>query len=148
MNINKMFVQDHQSLERLQRFLKDNKLPFSDLKLEGNHFAAYQDDSGNIIGYGGLELYGETGLLRSIAVDEKMRGQSLGKKIVDDMIGKAKSSSIKEVYLLTETAHSYFLKKGFEDVSRDVVPEIIKQTTEFAQVRPASAVVMKLKLRQ
>ena len=73
MNINKMFVQDHQSLERLQRFLKDNKLPFSDLKLEGNHFAAYQDDSGNIIGSGGLELYGETGLLRSIAVDENER---------------------------------------------------------------------------
>lgn len=148
MNVNAIVIKDHQSLERLQRFLKNNKLPSSDLKLEGNHFLIYQDEIGRIVGSGGLELYGEIALLRSIAVNEKSRSQSLGKKIVDDMIGKAKSSNIKELYLLTETAHSYFLKKGFEDVPRERVSETIKQTTEFAQVCPASAVAMKLKLNE
>ncbi len=139
-------ITDQKGLEALQRFLRDNKLPYIDLKLEGNHFIVYEDDAGNLIGSGGLELYGATALLRSIAVDEKLRGQAFGGKIVDEMISKARILSINELFLLTETARDYFLKKGFEDVPRNEVPETIKETTEFAQVCPASAVVMKLKI--
>jgi amino-acid N-acetyltransferase len=141
-------IKDQKSLEKLRQFLRLNKLPASDLNLEGNHFVGYQDEVGELIGSGGLELYGDVGLLRSLAVDEKMRGKSVGSKLVDEIIDKANNSNIKDLYLLTETAHDYFLKKGFQDVPREKVPDIIKQTTEFVQVCPASAIVMKLTRKQ
>ncbi len=146
MNYTSTIINDQKSLEKLQQFLKANKLPASDLKLDESIFVGYQDESKQLIGTGGLELYGATALLRSVAVDERFRGQSLGKTIVEDIIAKAKGAKIKDLYLLTETAHNYFLKKGFQDVLREVVPDVIRQTTEFAQVCPASAVVMKLTL--
>ena len=141
-------INDQKALEKLQQFLKVNKLPFSDLKLEGSFFVGYHNESEQLVGSGGLEFYGTTALLRSIAVDEKFRGQLLGEKIIEDIIIKAKDSKIKDLYLLTETAHNYFLKKGFQDVPREKVPDVIKQTTEFAQVCPASAVVMKLTISE
>ena len=144
MSFTSTIIRDQKSLENLQQFLKANKLPFSDLTLEGSFFVGYLDESKQLIGSGGLEFYGDTALLRSIAVDERFRGQLLGKKIVEDIINKAKDSKIKDLYLLTETAHSYFQKKGFQDVSREDVADVIKKTTEFAQVCRASAVVMKL----
>ena len=144
MSFTSTIIRDQKSLENLQQFLKANKLPFSDLTLEGSFFVGYLDESKQLIGSGGLEFYGDTALLRSIAVDERFRGQLLGKKIVENIINKAKDSKIKDLYLLTETAHSYFLKKGFQDVSREDVADVIKKTTEFAQVCRASAVVMKL----
>ncbi len=148
MNYSSTLIKDQESLERLQQFLKANKLPATDLKLDRSFLIGYHDSDGKLVGSGGLEQYGDTGLLRSIAVDERLRGKSLGKEIVNEIIDKAKQLKIKNLYLLTETAHAYFLKKGFQDVPREKVPDIIKQTTEFAQVCPASAIVMKLTIKQ
>ena len=139
-------IKDQKSLEKLQQFLKANKLPASDLRLEQSVFVGYYDNANHLVGSSGLEFYGTTALLRSIAVDEKLRGQLLGKTIVEDIIAKAKDAKIKDLYLLTETARDYFLTKGFQDVPREVVPDVIRQSTEFSQVCPASAVVMKLTL--
>jgi len=144
MNYTSTIINDQKSLEKLQRFLRANKLPASDLKLDESIFIGYQDESKQLIATGGLEFYGNTALLRSVAVDEKFRGQLFGRTIVQDIIAKAKNAKIKDLYLLTATAHNYFLKKGFQDVPREKVPDIIKQTTEFSQVCPSSAIVMKL----
>ena len=148
MTYNSTIINDQKSLKKLQQLLKANKLPSSDLKLEGSFFIGYHNAEGILIGSGGLEQYGNTGLLRSIAVDEKLRGLALGKEIVDNIIEKAKQLKIKDLYLLTETAHNYFLKKGFQDVPRDAVPDAIKQSTEFSQVCQVSATVMKLTINK
>ena len=141
-------IEDIESLKELQQFLEFHKLPSSDLKLDGTLFIAMYDANRKLVASGGLEQHGETGLLRSLAVEEKLRNRSLGKEIVQTIIERAKKLKIKNLYLLTETAHNYFLKKGFEDVPRDFVPETIKQTTEFSQVCPSSAIVMKLTIHQ
>lgn len=146
MNYTSTIINDQSSLEKLQQFLTTNKLPASDLTLDQGVFVGYYDSANHLVGSGGLEFYGHTALLRSIAVDEKFRGQLLGKMIVENIIAKARASKVIDLYLLTETAHNYFLKKGFQEVPRDIVPDVIRQTTEFAQVCPASAVVMKLTL--
>lgn len=148
MNYTTTIINDQNSLEKLQQFLKTNKLLATDLKLDGSFFIGYHEADGKLVGSGGLEQYGDTGLLRSIAVDERLRRKSLGKEIIEEIIDKAKQLKIKDLYLLTETAHTYFLKKGFQDVPRELVPSAIKQTTEFSQVCPASAAVMKLTINK
>lgn len=140
-------IQDQIALEKLQKFLQANKLPHTDIKINGNLFIGYHDEQGNLIGSGGLELYGNAALLRSVAVDESLRGKSFGRKIVEDLVEKARNLKIWNIYLLTETAHDFFLKKGFTDVTRDQVPEAVRNSSEFLQVCPSSADCMIFKLQ-
>ena len=83
-------------------------------------------------------------LLRSLAVSQALRSQSLGKQIVENLMQRVKEKGIKEVYLLTLTAYYFFLKLGFTEINRNEVPDEIKSSTEFSQVCPTSARVMRL----
>lgn len=132
--------------EKLQEFLRENKLPYADIKLSGNLFIGYTNEEGELIASGGLEFYGEHALLRSLAVKDTERGKKLGQQVVDDLIAKAKGLHSKSVFLLTEAARDFFVRKGFQDVSRDEVPEVVRQSTEFTSVCPASAACMMIKV--
>jgi len=136
-----------ESLENLLNFLKENKLPYKDICLGNNLFVGYYDEQGNLIGSGGLEFYDRFALLRSIAVSNSQRGISIGTSIVTDLLSRAKSKSVAEVYLLTETAHDYFLKFGFNDIDRTSVPAKVQKSTEFSSVCPSSAACMAVKLK-
>jgi amino-acid N-acetyltransferase len=98
------------------------------------------------VGSGGLEFHGDKALLRSLAVSQSMRSQSLGKQIVEDLLQHVIERGKKEIYLLTTTAYFFFLKFGFAEVQRDEVPEEIKSSTQFSEVCPSSARVMRLTL--
>ena len=130
------------SLEDVLELLKVNKLPYQDIELDKNLFVSYHDAQGRMIGSGGLEFYSGYALLRSVAVAKALRGKSIGKEIVNDLLSKAKARSVREVYLLTETAHDFFLKRGFADIAREDVPVEVKTSTEFSSVCPVSAAVM------
>jgi len=139
-------IQDQVALEKLQQFLKTNKLPFQDVKLEGSLYFTYQDEDNNIIGSGGLEVYGKNALLRSLAVDEIHRHQQVGIRMVNDLMEKAKHLKIENLFLLTETARTFFEKKGFQDIERTEVPEPLRNSSEFTSVCPSSATCMMYKL--
>jgi amino-acid N-acetyltransferase len=144
--ITQQFVNSKRELNSLKDFLRVNQLPADDVKLAESLYMTYYDTTEELVGSGGLEFYGDKALLRSLAVSQTMRSQSLGKQIVEDLIQQVKSKGIKEIYLLTLTAYYFFLKFGFSEVLRDTVPEEIKSTTEFSQVCPTSARVLKLVL--
>ncbi len=135
-------IQKPEELGELKMFLELNKLPFKDISLNGNIFLLFYDDEGNVIGSAGLEIYGEAGLMRSIAVRSEDRGKKLGARIVDEILLCARDNNLRSVFLLTETAYKFFLKKGFQDFSRNDVPEAVKNSSEFSLVCPASAKCM------
>jgi amino-acid N-acetyltransferase len=111
------------------------------VQLSGNFFIGYSNDEGELIASGGLEIYGDYVLLRSVAVRESARGQQLGHRIVNDLLGQA---SGKSVFLLTETAPGFFNRFGFSEISRDQVPDRIRKSSEFSSVCPVSAICMVL----
>lgn len=121
-------------------------LPHQDLNYQSQVLISYYDND-KIIGTGGLEVLERSALLRSVSVLPEHRSQNIGKQITSDILNQAKSNNLDSVYLLTETAKSYFQKLGFEEVGREEVPQEIKSTTEFVQVCPASATCMVLKLK-
>ena len=90
----------------------------------------------------GIESHGPYGLLRSLAVSHAERGQGLGKVLVAEVEDYARRQRLQAIYLLTTTAPEFFLKLGYEVVTRDVVPGEIRQTSEFASICPDDAVVM------
>jgi amino-acid N-acetyltransferase len=99
-------------------------------------------DGAEPVATGGLEVYGDYALLRSLSVKMGIRGQSLGSSITDHLIEEARKRKLKAIYLLTETAHVFFLKKGFKDIERSKAPDEVKASTEFSNVCSQTAICM------
>jgi arsenite methyltransferase len=93
-----------------------------------------------------VEIHGEHGLLRSVAVDPAWRGQGLGADIVRAAIALARGRQLHSLTLLTTTAAPYFPRFGFVPVERAAAPAAVQQSAEFQGVCPASAAVMHLPL--
>jgi amino-acid N-acetyltransferase len=111
----------HQDLPVIEQLLKANELPYADIttKLDSIFLASV---SSKIIGIGGLELHDQYGLLRSLVVAIPHRAKGYGRIFVDKLIASAQSKQISEVYLLTTTATTFFVKLGFEQIERELVP--------------------------
>ena len=95
------------------------------------------------IGVGGVEYHHEAGLVRSVAIEESARGNGYGTRVCNKLLARANSTSLSTVYLLTTTADEFFARLGFEEVARETVPPSIKNTSEFSDLCPATAVCMK-----
>jgi amino-acid N-acetyltransferase len=138
----KRTIKTQEELETCKALLKDSKLPHEDIQLQTTLLLGYYDNTGHLIASGGLEFYGTTALLRSLAVDKNYRSRAIGNQMVNDLFQNAKANAIESIYLLTETAHDYFLKKGFKDIAREDAPEELKKSSEFSSVCPVSASCM------
>jgi len=121
--------------------LQESNLPVSDLSEQKELFALLQNNE--VAGTGGLELFDNCALLRSVAVRKDLQGKGLGKFINRELEKISKQRGIDCIYLLTTTAKDFFSKEGYEAITRDEVPESIKATSEFSSVCPSSATVMK-----
>jgi len=107
--------------------------------------AAYvlADWNGEVVGVAGIELHGRHGLLRSVSVDPSMQNSGLGTALVRERLEWAKSQGIESLYLLTSTAEHYFTRHGFVTIDRDTAPAEIKASSEFSNLCPSSAVLMR-----
>jgi amino-acid N-acetyltransferase len=94
------------------------------------------------IGVAGIEVYGDYGLLRSVAVSPAWRGRSVGRALVQNRVVWAKDQGLIRVYLLTIDTAGYFEQYGFAAVEREAVPDEVKAAGEFASVCPETAVAM------
>jgi amino-acid N-acetyltransferase len=90
----------------------------------------------------GLEVLGEVGLLRSVAVDEAHRGLGLGKRLVEAMEEHAREAGVRELYLLTTTAEGFFAGLGYQKISREQAPTSVAATAQFAELCPSSSCFM------
>jgi len=122
--------------------LAESGLPVEDLgadRLEGFLVA---EDGDDIIGLIGLEVFGTTGLLRSLVVAKDARRAGLGGKLVGSLEAAAQTAGINELWLLTIDAAEFFERQGFEIVDREIVPDTIRQTDEFGTLCPDTACLM------
>jgi len=101
------------------------------------------DHAGSPVGVAGVEQYGNAALLRSVAVDPSWRDTGIGRMLVETALATARAEGADSVYLLTTTAERYFPRFGFEQITRDEVPDSLRASVEFREACPASAVVMR-----
>lgn len=145
MNLTYKLIDTAESFRDFQTLLKSSGLPADDLNYERDLLIGYYENH-ELVGTGALEVYGDYALLRSLSVKLGIRGKSVGTTIADYLIEEAQKKKLKGIYLFTEKARGFFIKKGFEDTQRDAIPESLKASSEFTHVCPTSAVVMKLTL--
>jgi amino-acid N-acetyltransferase len=99
---------------------------------------------GELVGAAGLERYGNSGLLRSLAVASTVRGTGLGRRLVLDRLAAARIRKLERVYLLTTTAAPYFEKLGFLPAVRGEVTKELAASPEFASACPKTAACLQL----
>lgn len=134
-------------LVKIKSFLGENGLP--DVGVDGcvQDFVIAEDEKGRWVGVAGLESYGESALLRSVAVDERFRGRGHGRILVETVLGNARDRGIKTVYLLTGDAAAYFERLGFRTVDRKDIDDAVKKSSEFTEACCESAVAMRKAIR-
>ena len=135
------------SSSEAKSLLRQCNLPVRDLS--GNKRINLFDKikKGDPVGIVGIEIYGNTGLLRSLAVAENQRGNGLGQRLVEHAEECAAQSGIQSLWLLTETALGFFEKLSYISTERSAAPMAIRQSTQLKDLCPASAVLMTKALR-
>ena len=120
-------------------------LPFSDCKEHIQNFSGVIE-SNKLIAIGALQYEDSVALLRSIAVHPDSQGQGLASAITHHLIEQARCREVRLLYILTETAETYFSRFGFYPIPREAAPARIQTTQQFESLCPSSAQLMRLDL--
>jgi amino-acid N-acetyltransferase len=131
-----------EGLAAAERLLERTDLPTDDLRASPVTLWLARID-GDVVGVGGLEVHGEHGLLRSVAVAESARGAGVGGELVSALLAAATERGVAACYLLTTDAADFFAAQGFERIERSAVPDTIRGTEQFASLCPPSTTVMR-----
>lgn len=134
-------------LPALQAFLGAQNLPIDGIVTNRSGFLLVED-RGQLIGVTGLEVHGNVGLLRSVAVNPAYRSQGIAAQLVQQAIRYAQQFNLTDLYLLTTTAEHYFPRFGFVTVPRSEAPAALHASAEFQGACPDSATLMHLPLKE
>lgn len=95
-----------------------------------NFFGIYSD--GALQATVGIEPLEGCALLRSLSVAKSVRRLGYAQKLVKHAEISVQKQGLNKLYLLTDTAASYFAKHGYVISDRAVAPRAIKQTAQFS----------------
>jgi len=132
--------------DAIAALLAANHLPTAGVRECLGH-AVVARENGRLVGCAALEVYADGALLRSVAVDERLRGRGVGHQLTEAALALARQAGAPAAFLLTTTAGEFFPRFGFERITRDEVPAGVRDSIEFTSACPASAIVMRLALR-
>lgn len=86
-------------------------------------FVVAVDASGRLLGCGALRLmWHDLAEVRSLAIDERAKGQGLGKKIVQALLEEARGLDLARVFALTYQME-FFERLGFHVVDKSIFPQ-------------------------
>lgn len=85
------------------------------------------EEKRQLVGCVSLENYGpDLAEIRSLAVNQEIRGRGLGGKLVEFVLAEARRKNIARVFAVTH-APTFFLRHGFSASSRRDIPEKIER---------------------
>lgn len=102
----------------------------------------HSDNAGKIVGIIGVEVYGASSLLRSLAVISNMRNKGIARSLLKEALAFAESIASYDVYLITETIGDTMERYGFCDVAREQVPDVILKSPYLNGILPCSSRIM------
>ena len=127
----------------VEALLTEAQLPVSDLSSSLSRNLLGVRESGRLVGVVGIEVYGDVGMLRSLAVASARRNAGLGVSLVSNAEAWAAEQGVKALYLLTTTAAEFFARLGYEAIPRSEAPAAIAATAQFLDLCPASSTFMR-----
>lgn len=116
--------------------LEQAGLPTDDLTSEPFRYFVLDDAA-----WGGIGA-GADALIRSIVVTPEARAHGFGTKITEALVHRARADGVERLWLLTTNASPFFAKLGWREAERSAAPGAIARSRQFAEVCPASAILM------
>lgn len=107
------------------------------------------EEGGEIVGTVGFEPYGETALLRSLAVSPERRGSGLARALLVAVAERLRARGVTTAYGLTTTIPDLLLKLGFTETGRARLPEVLTVSAQLQgpQACPSTARVFQTSIR-
>jgi N-acetylglutamate synthase-like GNAT family acetyltransferase/2-polyprenyl-3-methyl-5-hydroxy-6-metoxy-1,4-benzoquinol methylase len=133
-----------EDLPGVESLLQEVGLPIEGVGENLETFLVAERD-GKIIGSAGLEIAGESALLRSVASAPCARKRRVAENLVEKALDMARSSGARSMFLLTETAVGWFSRMGFEPVAREAVPAALRYGSALEGICPMTSVCMEFK---
>ena len=131
-------------LPAIEKLLTESGLPtFGVFENLSTFFVA---DYGGVIGVIGIEVIGNKGMLRSMAVSAKSRKCGVATALVEHSLEAACQIGVKEIYLLTNTAEKFALRWGFYKIERSKIPYDLTLSSSFHNCCSSSSICMKKNL--
>ena len=102
------------------------------------------DEDGSVLATATLDVFGDSALLRSVAVRPDLRTSGLGSLAVAAATRNAASDGVRTIWLLSETAPEFFANLGFSTVGRDELPPTVAASPHAAGCESATAMRLAL----
>ena len=99
----------------------------------GDHWDTFwllEGDDG-VVGMIGLEVYVPSALLRSVVVDESLRGKGLGDLLTQKALSEARSRGVRNVYLFTMDRAPFFARYGFTVCTMDDFDQEGRKSSQY-----------------
>lgn len=134
-------------LDAVLALLSRVNLPTEGVAEHFGHFFVARD-GGELIGCVGMECYGESALLRSLAVAPEAQRGGLGRELTARLLAEARARGVREVVLLTTTAADFFTRHfDFTPAERSEFDDAFAASPEWRLPRCSSAACLRLRLR-
>lgn len=114
-------------LQSVQDLLRQNGLPVEGIEQNIVTFLVLEKE-GRVVGCGGVELLGRSGLLRSLAVAGEERSWGYGRVLIDQLFAVAGLHAVDDLFLLTVDKMEFFEKTGFSPIQRFEAPQQVRAT--------------------
>ncbi|WP_062052035.1 hypothetical protein [Bacillus sp. JCM 19034] len=95
------------------------------------HFLVVENESKQLIGTVGIEVYKEVGLLRSLVLQSAEWDAKLSFDFLQLTLRYAEERKLHAVYLCAKSTSALFHQIGFREVARKDVPEVIRESAHF-----------------
>ncbi|NUA31445.1 GNAT family N-acetyltransferase [Cupriavidus basilensis] len=102
---------------------------------------------GGIVGCAGAEGYGDTVVVRSVAVLPPYRDRGIATHLVSALLMRARANGCTRAVLLSASCPSYFARYGFSLISADRLPPEVRASREFRQQEGALPLCMSCELK-
>jgi N-acetylglutamate synthase-like GNAT family acetyltransferase len=126
----------------LKAALRKAGLPCEDADEPGRLFWRFETGDDVPAGFGGLEIYGDNALLRSVVTLPPLRRSGFGRAIVVAIEQEAQLCGCRAIYLVTMDTE-FFARTGYVACARSDVPEAVRASRQFS-CGTAAAMVKRL----
>jgi amino-acid N-acetyltransferase len=114
----------------IERLLAAEWLPPMAIKEFLSSFWVLEND-GRVVGCAGIEIYGDSAMLRSVVVAPELRGTGEGDRLVRQALDYVREHDAKRVYLFTMHAAPFFSRYGFAPVATDDFEPAVRDSWQY-----------------
>lgn len=130
-------------VDDLKPLLAASLLPTSDVVGMPHQRFILVRQEGRVLACAGLQVAGQDGLVRSMAVHWTRRNAGLGTRLHQRLLFDAVLAGVKTLWVVTATAEDFFARQGYRRVTAAEVPAGLRTSAEFTAFAPGGGTVMR-----